>query len=130
MSKPAIQNWHELLPANCPPSDALQPNNAKFYRFVSHPPQPEDFLSQRQSQPHKTFAGIDECLVRSISLMSSKAGCEKLRKLSKFKSKTVAEIYLTPDSGVIKQTFQKPEHYSWWRKADFDPIAAACILDT
>ena len=57
--------------------------------------------------------GIDDCIVKSISLFSDrKEEIEKRMKLPKFKKAVIAEVRLEPKDGKIKKTFG-PAHYSW-----------------
>lgn len=113
-------NWIEDLPANCPPGDAIQPNNNEFYRLVnSNPPTPDDFLSYRQLWPNKLF-NKSECIVRSISIFSNVENILRVKKLTTQKDKFIAKIVLQKKDGVIKQTCADQAHYSWWRTRGFD----------
>lgn len=65
-------NWFEQLPPQCPPSDAM-PCNGIYYRIAKgNPVDDSDFFSQRKLMPDKVFTGlgIDECIIRSISVFS------------------------------------------------------------
>ena len=113
--------WHEDLPENCPPIEAVLPEGKVFYRLVgSHPPSDGDFLSQRILQPERIF-NVSECQARSISLFDNQEYCITLRKLPFFRDKLVVEIALPPDAGLISRTNNKG-HYSWWRRRDFNPV--------
>ena len=90
--------WFEELPERCPPEDA-QVCNGIFYRIANgNPATSEDFFSQRKMQPDKVFKGegINECIVKSISLFSDKKEIEKRMKLPKFKKAVIAEVKLEP----------------------------------
>ena len=62
--------------------------------------------------------GIDDCIVKSISLFSDRKEIEKRMKLPKFKKAVIAEVRLEPKDGKIKKTFG-PAYYSWWRTSHF-----------
>jgi hypothetical protein len=114
--------WAEELPDNCPPTDAIQPNNMPFYRLVGNiPPEERDFWSHRKLYPNKDF-GLSECVIRACSVISNLDQCRILLKLPTQQGKLIVEITLPPESGLIKKTRKNQYHYSWWRKKDFDPI--------
>lgn len=122
-------NWFEDLPALCPPADAV-PARGRFYRIAKGlPTESEDYFSQRRLQPDKVFIGegIDECIVRSVSLFCTEADAEKRLRLPKFKSQILVAIDLEPKDGVIKKTFG-PSHYSWWRSTEFNYSQAQQVL--
>lgn len=112
--------WFEKLPQSCPPSDA-KVCEGTFYR-VSHgnPAESKDFFSQQLLAPEKKFKGegIDDCIVRAVSIFSSLDDAEQLLKLPKFKGANIAEIHFYPEDGKLKKTFKK-SHYSWWRSKAF-----------
>ncbi|MCD7849178.1 MAG: hypothetical protein LUH63_05240 [Parabacteroides sp.] len=120
--------WFEILPEQCPPTDA-QCCDGFYYRIANgNPAESADFFSQRQLNPDKIFIGkgIDECIVRAISLFSEKTEAEKRLKLPKFKKAHLALVQLRTKDGVIKKTFG-PAHYSWWRTKEFDVSQAKVI---
>ena len=121
-------NWYEQLPSQCPPSDAV-PCNGIFYRIAhGNPAANSDFFSQKRLKPDKIFTGfgIDDCIVRSVSLFSDIDDAAKRLKLPKFRHANVAEVILTPKDGLIKKTFFT-SHYSWWRTTDFHVSQAKII---
>ena len=116
--------WAEPLPERCPPSEAFPPDGSSFYRIVnSFPPTPSDFYSKRKLYPLAIF-NANECIARAISVYKSYEACYTITKLPKYKSKTnfVVSINLPPSSGVVMQTFNDKNHYSWWCTANFNPI--------
>jgi hypothetical protein len=118
--------WAEELPVDCPPVDALEPNNDPFFRLVgSIPPRNEDFWSQRKLYPLKNFHA-NECIARSCSLISTLERCSELVKLPAQKNKRIVKLVLSPGSGCIKKTGGDATHYSWWRNKELDPIPA-CV---
>jgi hypothetical protein len=111
--------WAEMLPPNCPPQDARQPNNERFFRLVdSLPPTAEDFYSQRRLYPSKQFS--NECRALAVSLFGSYTDCQEKKKLPNLKQKMVVGIVLPPESGVILKTVRT--HYAWWMAKHFDPV--------
>lgn len=83
---------------------------------------------QRKLSPDKIFKGegIDECIVRSVSLFSDSNDAKRLLKLPKFRKANIAEVCLSEKDGNIKKTFGH-SHYSWWRSALFDVSQAKII---
>ena len=75
----------------------------------------------------KKGEGIDECIVKSISLFSDRKEIEKRMKLPKFRKAVIAEVCLKPKDGMIKKTFGAA-HYSWWRTNEFD-VSQAKVLE-
>lgn len=115
------REWFEALPKRCPPRDAVD-CKGRFYRIANgNPAQSADFFSQRQLAPDKVFKGqgIDECIVRAVSLFADLDDAKKRMRLPKFKHSTIAVVELHPKDGVMKKTFAD-SHYSWWRTKDFD----------
>lgn len=122
-------NWFEDLPSQCPPADAI-PVNGVFYRIAKGlPTESDDYFSQRMLQPTKGFVGegIDECIVRSVSLFQSPNEARKRLLLPKFRNQHIVVVELIPADGVIKKTFG-PYHYSWWRTKEFDYTKAYIAL--
>jgi hypothetical protein len=108
------QIWLEVLPANCPPSDAELPSDFICFRLTSrNPPDESDYYSQRKIYPEKTFH-INECIARSLSVFNDRAECEKIRKLPAHRDKYLVSLCLFPGCGLIKKTCGSKPHYSWW----------------
>ena len=121
--------WFEELPEQCPPEDANECNGT-YYRIANgNPATSADFFSQKRLQPDKIFTGegIDDCIVKSISLFSDRKEIEKRLKLPKFRKGVIAEVKLEPKDGMIKKTFGAA-HYSWWRTNEFD-VSQAKVLE-
>ncbi|TGO03691.1 hypothetical protein PN36_02300 [Candidatus Thiomargarita nelsonii] len=123
MTQNAKKNeWAENLPIDCPPKAAINPKYERFYRLVKQfPPTEEDFSSQRKLYPEKRF-NTNECRARSLSIFSCFEECVKLLKLPLHRPKKIVQLKLPPKSGVILQTGNNPTHYSWWKKAKYNPI--------
>ena len=121
--------WFEELPEQCPPEDAKECNGI-YYRIANGSPATSaDFFSQKRLQPDKIFTGegIDDCIVKSISLFSDRKEIEKRLKLPKFRKGVIAEVRLEPKDGMIKKTFGNA-HYSWWRTNEFE-VSQAKVLE-
>ena len=88
---------------------------------IGNPATNNDFFSQRKLAPDKTFKGegIDECIVRALSVFSDLPDAERLLKLPKFRKANIVKIELSEKDGKIKKTFGN-SHYSWWRSSLFD----------
>ena len=121
--------WFEELPEQCPPEDAKECNGI-YYRIANgNPATSADFFSQKRLQPDKIFTGegIDDCIVKSISLFSDRKEIEKRLKLPKFRKGVIAEVRLETKDGMIKKTFGNA-HYSWWRTNEFE-VSQAKVLE-
>lgn len=114
--------WTEDLPSNCPPDAAITPKYEIFYRLVKQfPPTEDDFYSHRKLYPKKPF-NTNECRIRSLSIFNNLDECVRLLKLPLHKHKKIVQLILPPESGVILQTGNNLTHYSWWKKATYNPI--------
>ncbi len=122
------KKWFEELPESCPPEDAVICEGT-FYRIAAGDPVKSlDFFSQRRLNPDKIFVGvgIDECIVRSVSLFNDLDETQKRLRLPKFRNSTIVEIVLSEEDGMIKKTFGVA-HYSWWRSHCFNVNKAKVI---
>lgn len=114
-----MKQWSEILPEQCPPDNAFDPDGLVFYRLCgSPPPTADDFKSQRANCPTCKF-NISECITRSLSVWDDIDKCLNLLKLPRHKGKAAMKLELTSNDGLVLQTF-KPNHYSWWRTQSFD----------
>ena len=123
--------WAEELPRNCPPSEAYEPEDSDCFRFVStDPPSHTDFLSNRALYPNRQF-GVSECQARALSILDDlSVAFKRLQKLPLQRGKLVAHLSLPPEAGLILQTGRHNQHhYSWWLRADFDPIPICTIVE-
>lgn len=95
---------------------------------MANPAESKDFFSQKQLAPDKEFKGegIDECIVRAVSVFAMIEDAKRLLKLPKFKNANIAMVELKPQDGKIKKTFKK-SHYSWWRSKSFDVNKAKIV---
>lgn len=121
--------WHEELPEQCPPSDAIEPIDLVCYRLCEKIPATDgDFLSHRALAPHQVFRA-PECIARAISVFGSIDDCADLQKLPIHRHKSIAKVTLGPIAGVIKKTGKARTHYSWWRARGFDPVPSAEAIE-
>lgn len=114
--------WFEDLPDKCPPEDAYESSGQAFYRIAEGDPvKDSDFFSQKKMDPGRIFSGkgIDECIIRAVSMFDNVEDARSKLKLPKFKNCCIAEVVLNKKDGLVKQTF-KQSHYSWWRTKMFD----------
>lgn len=122
------QKWFEDLPRECPPADAME-CGGRYYRVSwGNPATTADFFSQRRLAPEKVFLGegIDECVVRAVSVFADLEDACRLLKHPKFKNAKVALLKLEQQDGKIKKTFKR-SHHSWWRSSMFDVSSAKII---
>lgn len=115
--------WAEPLPEDCPPSEAWEPDNEVYYRLIDgYPPTPRDFFSVRKLKPKRNFRDASECETLGLSVFNDIGTCRNAGKLAGLQHKQVAKVTLPPECGAVLQT-RGPRHYSWWLKADFDPVS-------
>ena len=120
--------WAEDLPPDCPPADAVAPQNNVFYRLVDNiPPVERDFWSHRKLNPNKNF-NTTECVARSCSVLSDLEGCSLVIKLPTQRNKRIVQLTLPAQSGLVKKTGRNLYHYSWWRAGNFDPLSASLAV--
>lgn len=123
------KEWFEELPKECPPADSQECNGTYYRVAYGNPAASADFFSQRKLAPQRLFAGIgiDECVVRAVSVFSNPDDARQLLKLPKFKKAQIAMVCLSSCDGKIKKTFKK-SHHSWWRSKSFDVTTAKIIV--
>lgn len=120
--------WAKTLLESCPPANAQAPGNEVLFRnTLANTPDVNDFLSQRETYPDKTFLGVTECETRALSMWSTIERCRALRKLKKFRHTAIAALSLTPDAGAIMR--RADGHVAWWCCGAFDPVAASLIVE-
>lgn len=126
--KNMANQWFEKLPPSCPPSDSVECDGVYYRVSCGNPAESKDFFSQKQLAPDKEFKGegIDECIVRAVSVFAMIDDAKRLLKLPKFKNANIAMVELKPQDGKIKKTFKK-SHYSWWRSKSFDVNKAKIV---
>lgn len=109
----------ELLPPQCPPTDADDGPLVSVYRVLAGSnPAPSDWESylQKGKPCPKT---VDLCRWGSLSLQSSKVAAQKLKKLPNFRGAThAAKISIPKNMGKHKQ---KKSHYDFWPTSVCDP---------
>lgn len=122
-----ITEWHQALPDQCPPPEAICPSGGRFYRLViSDPPTNDDYLPTtgwKRPSPEAT-----PCIQKSVSIFTDLNAIQRIAKFGTNKQKKLVSLLLPPGSGLIKQTFKDVSHYSWWRAASFDPVANSRTL--
>ncbi len=120
-------NFRESLPEGCPPAESEQISSARdVFRVIrSNPPTWDDFRSQRDQRPEATF-NVSECQARGLSVFADRSGCDKVRKLPRFRGTCVCRVGLDRGAGQILHTGPQ-SHHTWWPSADFDILARCCV---
>ncbi|WP_052181118.1 hypothetical protein [Alistipes sp. ZOR0009] len=118
-----MKDWFEELPEYCPPKEANVPQGMTVYRFSSSEvPSDNDFISQRLLNPDRVFNGVSECIARSLSVYDDLEACNNILKLPSHRKrfKSILEVNLNDNDGLVMKTFKDPNHYSWWRSNSFN----------
>jgi len=117
-------NYRETLPEGCPPADSLEvTGRLTVFRLVrAVPPSNDDFRSQREEKPGRTFSGISECQARGLSVFTERRDAEKALKLPSLRGMQICGIALGHGAGRILQT-GKPSHHTWWPLAEFEILS-------
>jgi hypothetical protein len=112
----------ETLPDSCPPSTVTQPNEDTLWRLIKAPVVfPADFKSQRARLPDRAYP--DECLARSVSLMTTLAACRLAMKspyMARMKFSHAIPVPYDTNNGVWHQ--DGPTHVNWWPYKSVDPL--------
>jgi len=124
-------DWFEPLPPECPPPAAYPPQDLTVFRAVKEvPPIDSDFLSHKALNPEHPYE--PECMFRSVSFSDNMDKGRDLLKMPNLKKKGyrfIVRLILPPSSGVILGCSYDPHHINWWRKREFDPIAASYLVE-
>jgi hypothetical protein len=68
-------------------------------------------------------------LTRSLSVFNTIESAERLRKLlPAMRSKSIFQVDLKENDGLVQQTGNDEHHFSWWRSTQFD-LSTLKILD-
>ena len=73
--------------------------------------------------PKKGKSKLDACIAKSVSLSDSLEGLiNAYFRIPAYKKKQriIGVLTLTPNDGMLKQTFAEG-HRSWWRSCSFEP---------
>jgi hypothetical protein len=119
-------DWYEPLPDNCPPEDAYEPQNEKFYRLGKPPIDDNSVISIEAEGRRGNFKNVGDCIARAVSIWGRIENCKKVLMLPSHRDKIVLELTLLPKDGQVKQTMRDP-HYSWWRSNEFDILSVRII---
>lgn len=113
----------EPLPDSCPPSDVVIPTETVLWRLVrSNTLAAGDFESQRQRLPDRAYP--DECLARSVSLVTSLAACRaaiKSPRMMRMRFSHAVPVPCDPALGVWHK--DQPNHVNWWPFLSVDPLS-------
>lgn len=117
--------YREELPDSCPPATVVAPSTPTLWRLIrSSSLSDSDFDSQRKRSPKRNYP--DECLARSVSLVTSLAACRAAIKspyMARMKFTHAVEIPCRPPLGVWHKDGET--HVNWWPYAGVDPVALA-----
>ncbi|WP_139197741.1 hypothetical protein [Pseudomonas sp. NFACC05-1] len=115
----------EPLPDSCPPENVNTPTEPVLWRLLrASVHTAEDFDSQRKRLSNHKYP--DECLARSVSLMTSLAACRAAVKsplMAKMKFTHAVEIPCDPKLGVWHK--DQPNHVNWWPYLTVNPTGIA-----
>ena len=112
----------EALPKGCPPEEATTVTHFTVYRLVeSASPAETDFASHALRWPEKYGK---KCREHAVSVFSEQGSLARLLEMPVHAKKKMARLTLVPESGRVQQTGKDVTHYSWWRYAAFDAVAA------
>lgn len=115
----------EPLPDSCPPSDVTLPTEKTLWRLIKAPVVfPSDFESQRARLPNHKYP--DECLARSISLMTTIGACRSAMKspyMARMKFSHAIPVPYDAETGVWHQ--DGATHVNWWPYKSVDPLSIA-----
>lgn len=110
----------EPLPESCPPSEVIAPKESVLWRLLkSGSPTAVDFFSQRERLPTRHYD--DECLARSISLVTSLAVCRAVIKSPRMKFSHAVPVPHDPRCGVWHKDSET--HVNWWPYITTDPVS-------
>jgi len=109
---------------NCPPKEAIEPNNLIVYRLVfNRKVKYSDMLSHTEMNPNKDW-GDRQCEFSALSVSKDAKSLDGLKKIPKFKNKVtfVAKLKLSKNSGRIFNNHDS--HINWWPFKDFNRLSA------
>lgn len=110
----------EALPESCPPTSVNAPNEPVLWRLIkSGSPSAADFHSQRERLPTRHYD--DECLARSVSLVTSLAVCRAVVKSPRMKFSHAVPITYDPSYGIWHKDSET--HVNWWPYVTTDPVS-------
>ena len=110
--------YHEQLPPNCPPLDAVEITEpTKLYRLVETlPPSAKDFKSYRALRPDDDF-GKEECKASGLSVYTRRSSAENRRRSANFSGYHVCELDLGSGAGKLQRG--GGAHRTWWPYAGY-----------
>lgn len=115
----------EPLPNSCPPENLTTPTEPVLWRLLRNSAHTAaDFDSQRKRLSNHKYP--DECLARSVSLMTSLAACRaavKSPRMAKMKFTHAVEVPYDPNHGVWHKDLST--HVNWWPYSGVNPTQIA-----
>ena len=119
----------EPLPESCPPTAVVAPTESTLWRLVkTNAVTARDFDSQRERLPNREYS--DECMARSVSLVTSLAACRaaiKSPRMARMKFSHAVPVPYDPSYGVWHK--DQPTHVNWWPYISVDPLSIAGVVE-
>lgn len=111
----ALTKFPDYFPDSCPPSAAKPPTLAVYRIVKSQPPCPDDFRSNHELRMEfkKPPKELDRCTWCGLSVFGDFASARHRMELFPKLGRYVAAATLTPERGLVMQTY-KPPHFTWW----------------
>lgn len=114
------EQWADELPDKCPPNEVCVANDDVFFRMTLNKNRmvPEDWMNYLTLYPNANYSNEQRIYAAGLSIMDSQKAAEDKMKLPWIKKKGfkgLAMISLIPEDGVILQTFDEKNHFTWWR---------------
>lgn len=127
MAQTSINFFEDLAAVGitCPHTDAFVPGGEKIYFRVlkNSTVSSDNFLPTIIREGRPLPPGYDNCIGKSVSIYDDLDGMiNGFFKLpsNRGKRKTIGLLKLALHDGMLKQTFDNKNHYSWWRSTAFD----------
>lgn len=122
----ASSEFKETLPPNCPPNGASNPAPQVVLRLVSRQAVSEEDFSSHAKLGKTPPSKVCPCRWASCSVFSTSSGEHRTKahvKLPKLRGKRyVAEVQLTPTSGLVQYASSNSGHIDFWMFSTFDPV--------
>lgn len=114
------EQWADELPENCPPEDVSVANDDVFFRMTLNEDRtvPEDWVNYLTLYPNQNYSDEQRVYAAGLSVMDSQEAAENKMRLPWMKKKGfkgLAKISLIPEDGVVLQTTNETNHFTWWR---------------
>lgn len=123
----------EILPPDCPPSNAGRYHGTVYRSVGSNPCSIEDFKSYYELYPKRVWKEHERCPARGLSIRMSQEAAQRhvdsLNARVKATQWYVARANFSAPGETLAQTFTDPAHFTWWPSAAFDFLASFAVID-